>query len=58
LKLVLCLISTRPVFEEAYSERSYKATYKVADYVNYIKLQSEAAFRNLGQTFAHDHLEV
>ena len=29
---------------------TYKATYEVADYINYIKLQSEAALRNLGQT--------
>ena len=36
---------------------TYKATYEVADYVNYIKLQSEAALRNLGSTFAYDHME-
>jgi regulator of protease activity HflC (stomatin/prohibitin superfamily) len=36
---------------------TYKATYEVADYMNYIKLQSEAALRNLGQTFAYDHME-
>lgn len=36
---------------------TYKATYDVSDYLNYIKLQSEAALRNLGQTFAYDHME-
>lgn len=36
---------------------TYKATYEVADYVNYIRLQSEAALRNLGTTFAYDHME-
>ena len=36
---------------------TYKATYEVADYINYIRLQSEAALRNLGQTFAYDHME-
>ncbi len=36
---------------------TYKATYEVADYVNYIRLQSEAALRNLGQSFAYDHME-
>jgi len=36
---------------------TYKATFEVADYVNYIKLQSEAALRNLGQSFAYDHME-
>lgn len=36
---------------------TYKATYEVADYVNYIRLQSEAALRNLGTSFAYDHME-
>jgi regulator of protease activity HflC (stomatin/prohibitin superfamily) len=36
---------------------TYKATYEVADYVNYIRLQSEAALRNLGSSFAYDHME-
>lgn len=36
---------------------TYKATFEVADYVNYIRLQSEAALRNLGTSFAYDHLE-
>lgn len=36
---------------------TYKATYEVADYMNYIRLQSEAALRNLGQSFAYDHME-
>lgn len=36
---------------------TYKATFDVSDYLNYIRLQSEAALRNLGQTFAYDHLE-
>ena len=36
---------------------TYKATYEVADYINYIRLQSEAALRNLGQSFAYDHME-
>jgi regulator of protease activity HflC (stomatin/prohibitin superfamily) len=36
---------------------TYKSTYEVADYVNYIRLQSEAALRNLGTSFAYDHME-
>jgi regulator of protease activity HflC (stomatin/prohibitin superfamily) len=36
---------------------TYKSTYEVADYVNYIKMQSEAALRNLATTFAYDHME-
>jgi regulator of protease activity HflC (stomatin/prohibitin superfamily) len=36
---------------------TYKATFEVADYVNYIRLQSEAALRNLGTSFAYDHME-
>ncbi|MBS1643505.1 MAG: SPFH domain-containing protein [Bacteroidetes bacterium] len=36
---------------------TYRATFDVSDYLNYIRLQSEAALRNLGQTFAYDHLE-
>ena len=36
---------------------TYKSTYEVADYVNYIRMQSEAALRNLATTFAYDHME-
>ena len=36
---------------------TYKATYEVADYVNYIRMQSEAALRNLATSFAYDHIE-
>jgi regulator of protease activity HflC (stomatin/prohibitin superfamily) len=36
---------------------TYKSTYEVADYVNYIKMQSEAALRNLATSFAYDHME-
>ncbi|TXH20050.1 MAG: SPFH domain-containing protein [Chitinophagaceae bacterium] len=36
---------------------TYKAAYEVADYNDYVKIQSEAALRHLTGTFAYDNLE-
>ncbi len=36
---------------------TYKAVYEAADYVQYIRTQSEAALRNLATSFAYDHME-
>jgi regulator of protease activity HflC (stomatin/prohibitin superfamily) len=36
---------------------TYKAVYEVADYVQYIRMQSEAALRNLATSFSYDHME-
>lgn len=36
---------------------TYKAGFEVADYVSYIKLQSEAALRHLATTCPYDHME-
>ncbi len=36
---------------------TYKAAYEVADYVIYVKTQSEAALRNLATSFAYDNIE-
>lgn len=36
---------------------TYKASYEVADYVVYVKNQSEAALRNLATGFAYDNIE-
>ncbi len=36
---------------------TYKASYEIADYVMYVKNQSEAALRNLATSFAYDNIE-
>jgi len=36
---------------------TYKAAYDVADYLGYVRTQSEAAVRNLASTFAYDNIE-
>ncbi len=36
---------------------TYKASYEIADYVVYVKNQSEAALRNLTTSFAYDNIE-
>ncbi len=36
---------------------TYKASYEIADYVLYVKNQSEAALRNLATSFAYDNIE-
>lgn len=36
---------------------TYKASYEIADYVVYVKNQSEAALRNLATSFAYDNIE-
>jgi len=36
---------------------TYKAAYEVADYLIYVKMQSEAALRNLATGFAYDNIE-
>ncbi len=36
---------------------TYKASYEIADYVLYVKNQSEAALRNLATGFAYDNIE-
>ena len=36
---------------------TYKAAFEVADYVHYVKIQSEAAIRHLATTYAYDHME-
>lgn len=36
---------------------TYKAAYEVADYMGYVKTQSEAAVRNLATSFAYDNIE-
>ena len=36
---------------------TYKSAYEVADYFDYVKIQSEAALRHLTGTFAYDNLE-
>lgn len=38
-------------------EDTYKAAYEVADYMAYVKTQSEAAVRNLATSFAYDNIE-
>lgn len=36
---------------------TYKAAYEVADYITYVRTQSEAAVRNLATSFAYDNIE-
>lgn len=36
---------------------TYKAAYEVADYIAYVRTQSEAAVRNLATSFAYDNIE-
>jgi len=36
---------------------TYKAAYEVADYMMYVKMQSEAALRNLATAFSYDTIE-
>lgn len=36
---------------------TYKAAYEVADYIAYVRTQSEAAVRNLATSFSYDNLE-
>ena len=36
---------------------TYKAAYDVADYLGYVRTQSEAAVRNLASSFAYDNIE-
>jgi regulator of protease activity HflC (stomatin/prohibitin superfamily) len=36
---------------------TYKAAYEVADYLHYVKIQSEAAVRHLANSFPYDNLE-
>ncbi len=36
---------------------TYKASYDVADYLGYVRTQSEAALRNLASSFAYDNIE-
>lgn len=36
---------------------TYKAAYDVADYIGYVRTQSEAAVRNLASSFAYDNIE-
>lgn len=36
---------------------TYKAAYEVADYISYVRTQSEAAVRNLATSFAYDNIE-
>jgi len=36
---------------------TYKATFEVADYYQYVKIQSEAAVRHLATTCPYDHME-
>jgi regulator of protease activity HflC (stomatin/prohibitin superfamily) len=36
---------------------TYRAIYEVADYVTYVRMQSEAALRNLATGFAYDNIE-
>lgn len=38
-------------------EDTYKAAYEVADYMVYVRIQSEAALRNLATGFAYDNIE-
>jgi regulator of protease activity HflC (stomatin/prohibitin superfamily) len=38
-------------------EDTYKAAYEVADYMVYVRMQSEAALRNLATSFAYDSIE-
>jgi len=38
-------------------EDTYKAAYEVADYVAYVRMQSEAALRNMAMGFAYDNIE-
>lgn len=40
-----------------YVQDTYKAAYDVADYVQYVRMQSEAALRNLATGFAYDNIE-
>jgi regulator of protease activity HflC (stomatin/prohibitin superfamily) len=36
---------------------TYKSAYEVADYATYVRMQSEAAVRNLATSFAYDNIE-
>lgn len=36
---------------------TYKAAFEVADFVHYVKIQSEAAVRHLANTYPYDHME-
>jgi regulator of protease activity HflC (stomatin/prohibitin superfamily) len=36
---------------------TYKAAYEVADYMAYVRIQSEAAIRHLANSFAYDNIE-
>lgn len=36
---------------------TYRAAYDVADYLSYVRIQSEAAIRNLASGFAYDNIE-
>jgi hypothetical protein len=38
-------------------QETYKAAYEVADYVVYVRTQSEAALRNLATRFSYDNIE-
>ena len=38
-------------------ENTYKAAYDVVDYMMYVRMQSEAALRNLATAFAYDNIE-
>ncbi|NDC40694.1 MAG: SPFH domain-containing protein [Chitinophagia bacterium] len=38
-------------------QNTYKAAYEVADYNLYVKMQSEAALRNLAMNFSYDNIE-
>ena len=38
-------------------QNTYKAAYDVADYLGYVRTQSEAAVRNLASSFAYDNIE-
>jgi len=38
-------------------ENTYKAAYEVADYMAYVRMQSEAALRNMAMGFAYDNIE-
>jgi hypothetical protein len=38
-------------------EDTYKAAYEVADYMTYVRMQSEAALRNLATAYAYDSME-
>ncbi len=38
-------------------QNTYKAAYEVADYMTYVRIQSEAAIRHLATSFAYDNIE-